>query len=142
MPGPLPRTSDRKARPKRHPIVRWESEDVLRAEHPVRTFGRNLGTLSIEFWRPLVATHRSRTALLQFAPFGVALLLSFLLLPALYRSVFCPIFQLARAMEHITETRDFSLRVPSENIRSRELASLYDCFNKLLDERGAGTACP
>ncbi|RMG32678.1 MAG: hypothetical protein D6725_17195, partial [Planctomycetota bacterium] len=47
-------TTEASTNPGFRPSIHWNGPDRLTAEHPVRMFGEPLGTLTLEFWRPMV----------------------------------------------------------------------------------------
>lgn len=75
------------------------------------------------------------TALLVLA---VSLVISFVFSSLLQKFVSLPIIKLAATAEHISQSRDFSIRV--EKVADDEIGSLYTEFNRMLEQIQVGEA--
>ncbi|HXY37196.1 MAG TPA: ATP-binding protein [Planctomycetaceae bacterium] len=124
--GALP-SSDAAARPG----YAFRPDRTLQIVAPIRDNNEALGTVVLDAGMEQLDARFQRQMLMAVAVLIVSLVLSFFLASRLQKFISTPIVSLSRTAEHISQSRDFSVRV--QKVAEDEIGSLYTAFNRMLE---------
>jgi two-component system NtrC family sensor kinase len=128
---PLP-LAETIARPGHH----YGADGTLQIVAPIRDNDEQIGTVVLSAGMAQVDARFRQQMLTALGVLAVTLILSFLFSSRLQKFVSVPILNLATTAEHISQNRDFSVRV--EKVADDEIGSLYTAFNRMLEQIEAG----
>lgn len=116
----------------------FESEGTLQVVAHIMDNGERIGTVVLKSGLEPVAARFHQQLLTAVGVLFVSILLSFMFATSLQQFVSLPIIKLAQTAEHISQNRDFSVRVKKE--ADDEIGSLYTAFNRMLERIETGEA--
>jgi two-component system, NtrC family, sensor kinase len=109
----------------------FRSDRTLEIVAPILDNNEALGTVVLDAGMEQLEARFGRQMLMAVAVLVVALVLSFFLASRLQKFISTPIVSLSRTAEHISQSRDFSVRVLK--VADDEIGSLYTAFNRMLE---------
>jgi signal transduction histidine kinase len=113
------------------PGYSFRSDRTLEIVAPIRDNNEALGTVVVNAGMEQLDARFQRQMLLAVAVLIVALVVSFFLGSRLQKFISTPIVSLSKTAEHISQSRDFSVRV--QKVADDEIGSLYTAFNRMLE---------
>jgi signal transduction histidine kinase len=114
----------------------YEPDGTLRIVAPIRDNDEQIGSVVLTAGMAQVDARFRQQMLTALGVLAVTLVLSFVFSSRLQKFVSVPILNLATTAEHISQNRDFSVRV--EKVANDEIGSLYTAFNRMLEQIEAG----
>ena len=116
----------------------FEPDGTLQVVAPIRDNDEQIGTVVLKAGLEQVDARLHQQIMTALGVLAVSIVLSFIFSSFLQKFVSAPIMRLAETAEHISQNRDFSVRV--EKVADDEIGSLYTAFNRMLEQIEAGEA--
>jgi len=108
----------------------WFSRGALMLSHPVVLEGRRIGTLTLLYDTDEITERVKLYSMVVFGVFLASSVIAFLLSSRLRAIIATPIARMAAAVQSISETGDYSVRVEKDS--TDELGVLVEGFNGML----------
>lgn len=114
-----------------HPKMRWQG-DTLVVQHPIVMDQEQVGAVQLIMVQPTIMRQFLTYVGMSAVIFLVSIQVAYLFSLFSQRFVTRPILDLQQTMQHVTATKDYSVR--ADSVSEDELGQLADGFNEMLDQ--------